>query len=297
MAKTQKKEVEIDVIELKRGSSELWLVGDAPFFCNRMAAKAKRELLLPRGRLSATQRATKLKHAPFAEYRDSPYLRRGTGETKFLMVGSAPKKAIAGAALRMPTSVSKTEISQLVSVPQEYVPVWGIPRLDLSVVRMAGISRTPDIRTRARLDRWAMRFDVQWIEPMLSINKVYQLAVAAGIVCGLGDWRIEKGGPNGSFRLVEPDDKELRDIIDGGGYLAQEQALQNPECANSESQELLDWYLSEMERRGLNPDEQQIEDVEVEDVEQVGPFGAGDEQIYAPTSSVGSLPLQNGEEH
>lgn len=292
MAKTQKAPQEIDVIELKRGSATIWVIGEAPFYCNRMAAKAKRELLLPRGRLTQTQRATKLKHAPFAEFRDSPYLRRGPGDTKLLMIGSAPKRAIAGAALRMPSSVNKTEINQLVSVPEEYCSIWGIPRLDMSVVRMAGISRTPDIRTRARLDRWAMRIKVGWIEPMLNISKVAQLAVAAGIVCGLGDWRLEKGGPNGAFRIVEEDDPELSDIIESGGYLAQERALREPECANGETEELLGWYLEELARRGLKPDDEQPEEVEVEpDSEFI--FGAGEEHLYAPNGSVQELPIQD----
>jgi hypothetical protein len=114
MARTTKTEPqEIDVIELHRGEATFWLVGESPFFCNRMAAKAKRSLLMPSGPLTKTQKATKLKHAPFAEFRDSPYLRQGPGETLFRqgpgetlfeMIGSAPKMAIASAALRMPTS-------------------------------------------------------------------------------------------------------------------------------------------------------------------------------------------------
>jgi len=297
MAKTaQPKSIEIDVVQLRRGQSTLWLLGETPFYFNRMAAKAKRELLLPRGRLTQTQRATKLKHAPFHEYRDSAYMLPAASETKLQMVGSAPKKAAAGAALRMPSGVSKTEINALVSVPQEYCPIWGVPRLDMSVVRMAGISRTPDIRTRARLDRWAMRVTYQWVEPMLNETKVVTLVVGSGMVCGLGDWRIEKGGPNGGFRLAEPDDKELADIIAEGGALAQEEALREPICANAETEELLSWYLDELGRRGLKPEDEEPEDIEVEDPA-VMVFGAGSEAIIAPGNGVDRLAVQDGEEN
>jgi hypothetical protein len=300
MAKTvQPKVLEIDVITLRRGQSTFWLVGETPFYCNRMAAKAKRELLMPRGRLTTMQRATKLKHAPFAEYRDSPYLRRAgeAAETKFMMVGSAPKKAVAVAALRMPSGVSKAEINALVSVPDEYCPLWGIPRLDMSVVRMAGISRTPDIRTRAKIDRWAMRVPFRWTEPMLNEVKVTQLVLGGGLVSGLGDWRIEKGGSAGGYRVVEDpaNDHELRDIIESSGFVAQEEALANPVCSNSETEELLAWYLDELGRRGIKPEDEQPEDIEVEDPSTMI-FGAGQEHLIAPGNGVDRLAVQEGDE-
>jgi hypothetical protein len=153
---------------------------------------------------------------------------------------------------------------------------------------MAGISRTPDIRTRARIERWAARVKVSWIEPMLSATKVTQLAFSAGIVCGIGDWRIEKGGPHGGFRIAEPDDPELLDIIAGGGYLAQEEALKNPECSNAETEELLGWYLDELARRGISPEDEQPEEIEVDEP---GPmiFGAGDEHLEASNGHTAAL--------
>lgn len=285
--------VEIDVIDLKRGDAVMWLLGETPFYCNRMAAKAKQALLFPSPALTKVQRATKLKHAPYAEYRDSPYARKGPGPTKLLMRGSAPKMAIAGAALRMPTSVNKTEIKQLVSCPDEYCPLWGIPALDMSVVRMAGISRTPDIRTRARIDRWAMRVPIRWTEPMLNEKKVAQLAHSAGFICGLGDWRIEKGGPNGGFRIVPYDDPELRDIIESGGYLAQEEALKNPDCSNDETQELLEWYLDELARRGINPELERPEEIEVYDPDGPMQFNAAGNGIEAPEAGVKALDIDD----
>ena len=76
MARTIKAapQVEIDVMTLKQGTSTYRLIGDTPFFSNRMAAKAKRELLFPHGPMTKTQKATKLKHAPYAEYRELPLL-------------------------------------------------------------------------------------------------------------------------------------------------------------------------------------------------------------------------------
>jgi hypothetical protein len=301
MARTIKAapQVEIDVMTLKQGTSTYRLIGDTPFFSNRMAAKAKRELLFPHGPMTKTQKATKLKHAPYAEYRDSPYLGPVGGPTLFEMIGSAPKMSIASAALRMPTSASKTEIKQLVRSPAEKISLWGIPKLDMSVVRMAGISRTPDIRTRAKMDRWAMEVTLTWAEPMLNTTKVTQLLISAGFICGLGDWRVEKGGEYGAFHVVlDPDDKEFLDIKAEGGYQAQEEALRNPVCANAETEELMAWYLDELARRGINPEDEQPEDITDEDPTPGElQFAAGDETLLAPKEVTRPLPVgKNGVE-
>lgn len=287
-----KKATSIEVIDLKRPEMTVWLVGQTPFYCNRMAEKAKRTLLLPSGLMSKGQKATRLKHAPFAEYRDSPYRRGVVGDTRILMVGSAIKKAIATAALEMPTSVAKTQINRLVSTPEEYVPIWGVPRLDMAVVRQAGMNRTPDIRTRARIDHWAMRVKVNWLEPMLTETKIAQLIIAAGMMCGVGDWRQEKGGSAGTWRLAEADDKELLDIIAGGGYLAQEEALREPECSNGETEDLLNWYREEMDRRGLSIDDQVSEDIEVDDPDAPYVVNAAGDAVPIPNGHSTDLPHQ-----
>lgn len=265
MAKSKSDTLEIDVIDFRRGSMTAWLLGDTPFYCNRMAEKAKRELLMPHGRRTISERATILKHAPYAEYRASPYLRRGDGETRIMMVASAPKKALAQAAIDMPTAIAKAQINRLVSTPEEYIPIWGVPRLAMDVVRQAGINRAPDIRTRARIDRWATRVVVQWAEPMLNESKVATLLAASGVICGIGDWRQEKGGgSNGLYRLVASDNPELLSIIESGGITEQDAALREPECANAESEELLAWYLAELGRRGLSPDDELPEEIETD---------------------------------
>jgi hypothetical protein len=52
------KPLELEVIDLERGNTDLYIVGTSPFYCNRMGAKAQRELLLPRGTLTRAQKAT-----------------------------------------------------------------------------------------------------------------------------------------------------------------------------------------------------------------------------------------------
>lgn len=252
MAKTitKTKPDEIEVQSLQQGEVTFCVLGLSPFYCNRVAEKAKRELLMPRGRLTSAQKANNLKHNPLEEYRNSPYLRREEGPTRIMMKATAFKGAIAQAAIDMPTAVSKSQINRLAYVVDEYVPIWGVPRLDMDIVRSADMARTPDIRTRARIERWASRVRIRYVMPMLSERSVATLLAASGIICGVGDFRQEKGkGSNGLYALVAEDDPEYLRIIAEGGMDAQDAALADPECSNAETEDLLQWFNEEIERR------------------------------------------------
>src|SRR5215469_8361388 len=113
---TRKESSDIEVTKLEQGEVTFWLLGTTPFYCNRVAEKAKRELLLPRtGRLTAAQKEQNLKHDPDAEFRDSPYLRRpdDAGPTRVMMKATAIKGAIGQAAIDMPTAVARAQIDRL----------------------------------------------------------------------------------------------------------------------------------------------------------------------------------------
>lgn len=250
MAKSQPKSPEIQVITLQQEEMTFCILGITPFYCNRVSEKAKRQLLFPSGRMSAAQKADNLKHDPLKEFRDSPYLRKGPGPTRIMMLATAFKAAIAETAVRMPTSVAKTEINCLAYVVDEYVPIWGVPRLDMAVVRSADIAKTPDIRTRAKISQWASRVTVRYTLPMLRGNAVAQLLASSGMIMGIGDFRQQKGkGNNGLFQIVSDDDPRYLAVINDGGMEAQDAALENPECSNAETEDLFSWWNEEFARR------------------------------------------------
>lgn len=252
MAKTatRTKTDEIEVQSLQQGEVTFCVLGDSPFYCNRVAEKAKRELLMPRGRLTTAQKANNLKHNPVEEYRNSPYLRRGDGPTRIMMKATAFKGAIAQAAIDMPTAVSKSQINRLAYVVDEFVPIWGVPRLDMDIVRSADMARTPDIRIRARIERWASQVRIRYVMPMLSERSVATLLAASGIICGIGDFRQEKGkGSNGLYGIVPEDDPEYLRVIAEGGTAAQDAALADPTCSNAETEDLLEWFKQEVASR------------------------------------------------
>lgn len=241
-----------DYIKVKDDTVHCYVVGTSPIICNRMSEKAKHELLMPRGKKTASEKATTLKHDPIAEYQASPYrLKDPKAPTLIAVLATAFKGSLRTAALDMP-GAKKSQIGRLTWVTGEHVSIYGVPKLFMSVTRSADMNRTPDIRTRAILPEWAAKVSINYVEPLIKMQAVVNLLAAAGITVGVGDWRPEKGAGNyGQFKIVSPTDPEYLRIVKQGGRAAQEEAMKNPVCYDDDSTEMLSWYTDELSKRQL----------------------------------------------
>lgn len=249
-----KEEKKISVIEITEGVFQLYIVGKTPLILNRMSEKARQELLCPKGRKGAAEKAVTIKHDVIAEFRASAHtLKDSKAPTLLAIPAAAPKRAIATAALDLP-GAKKAQIGRLCWVPGEYLPVYGKPQLLISTVRNSDMNHTPDQRTRVIVPHWACLLTINFAQPILSPEVVSRLLVAAGFYVGVGDWRNEKGAGNyGQFRVLTPEeakkDEEVR-LIMKDGRKVQEKAMANPDCYDDESADLLAHFLKEMELRG-----------------------------------------------
>ena len=250
---TTKQSVEVfDIPEIVRGRIQVCILGTSPLLCNRMPEKAMRQLLAPPARRSKSQMEATMKHEPILEFRASPYiLRDPKAPTLLAMLPTALKSAMRTAALDLP-GAKKAQVGRLVQVNWDRQPVFGIPKLHMAIVRNSDINHTPDVRTRACLKEWACKFEVSFTKTILREQSILNLIVAAGMQSGIGDWRQEKGsGSYGSFEIVAPDHPDFVRIVKTGGRKAQQEAMDNPECYDEESAELMAWYEPEMKRRGF----------------------------------------------
>ena len=75
------------------------------------------------------------------------------------------------------------------------------PRIDLVV--LAGIGRTMDVRKRPYIHDWKTTVKVQFNADKFSPSEILTLFQAAGMCVGVGDWRPEKGGNHGMWRIAE----------------------------------------------------------------------------------------------
>lgn len=226
--------------------------GVRPLINHRLAQKARQELLMPVGRRSTAERASSLKHDPIEEFRASPYrIRDEQAPTLIGIPASAFKGAMMTAALRLP-GAKKTEIGQLLWVEGDLVPVYGVPELFMAITRSADMARTPDVRTRAIMAEWATEIEITFTKPILNQTSILNLLTAAGRICGVGDWRPEKGkGTYGQFVLTHVEEDPLwQRIAAEGGRDVQVAALANPTAYDEESEELLGWFEDEVSARG-----------------------------------------------
>jgi hypothetical protein len=236
---------------LKMRDVSLCILGASPLIFNRQSAKAQRELLLPAAAKNRAARRSELKHDPLSEYRNSVYRDADdAAATRLVFPAPAFKGAAMTAALEVP-GATKSSVGRLLQVVGYQVRIYGVPKLYMTGVRQAGMNRTPDIRTRAILPEWATMVQVRYPVGSIEPASVANLFAAAGQVCGVGDFRQEKGkGSFGLFSLVNETDPDFVRIVAGGGREAQEAALDNPEAFDQESAELWSWFEEEIVARG-----------------------------------------------
>lgn len=241
----------LEVLEINTGKVEFFVLGKTPFIANSMSNKALHEFLLPKGKKTSAEKAHSLKHDPRQEFRDSPYVNADPKAATYIEhLATAFKQAIRGAGVDVPGS-SKAQMGRLMWVESERVPIYGKPQIFMAVTRSSDQKQTPDIRTRCIIPEWACKITVSFVQPILTYKTVGNLLAAAGLIQGVGDWRPQKGSGNyGQFELVDAKNKDFNRIIKFG-HAQQLKAMQDPEAYDHETEKLLAWFDSEIDRRGV----------------------------------------------
>ena len=226
--KTTVKAMGLSIESLQQTEVSFKIIGTAPLIYNSMSLKAQKTLLMGAAKKTAAEKK-EIKHNPEEEFVDSCYI-NGTNGSYLSFPSTGIKRGMATAALET-AGVTKASINRGIYVVGEHINVWGKPYMNMSVVRSSDINRTPDIRTRAKLPNWCTEVTVRYINPTFSQLDITALLVNAGTLCGLGDWRIEKGGPMGGYRIVQTkdDQKSFDRLVKEEGVTCQKLALENPE--------------------------------------------------------------------
>jgi hypothetical protein len=243
-------EAAIVVKQFKQARIQVPILGLTPFVCNRQSEKVWRELLFPAPKENAATRALKLKHDPYQEFQDSPYLDQSEhSPTLILTKGAAFKSAVCDSAIDSP-DVKAAQVRRLVCVPDFYVSLYGLPKMWMTDVRQAGMSRTPDIRTRAILPEWCALVTFTFVTPQVNERKLLHLITNGGMTRGVGDGRTEKGALDfGQFRPVNANDPIFQSIMTTGGREAQKAAMAAADPYDKETGELFQWFQGELAQR------------------------------------------------
>lgn len=245
MAKKQAQQSsEITIPALKVRTMDVFIIGTQPLVYNRLSEKARQQLLFPprASRKTKDRSEEGIKHNPFEEYQNSFYL-AGDGPTLCKLPTSALKNALETAALDA-DGVAKSEVSRGIWLDRRDSPVWGNPALFMCGVRQAGISKTPDIRTRGVLMEWASRFTLNFVEERFTVKTIMILLERAGMLSGIGDFRQEKGAGNfGQFRTTTEEDPEFQRIVASYGREYQLAKYAEPDFFDEETKQLYEWWI------------------------------------------------------
>lgn len=198
-------------IEIDRIAAETWRVpieGTSPLIVHNFSEKSKRQML------EAQQGKKKLKEIrdPQKEYEAAFYRISDpiTGESRYGFPVTAFKAATTGAARFYDKSVSMTALRQFLFMrgiltdadPQQLVEIMGEPRIREDVVRLGGPSRSADLRYRPEFRQWGTTLEVTFVTSSISLGSVLSLIDAGGLGIGVGEWRPEKRGEFGTYRVA-----------------------------------------------------------------------------------------------
>jgi len=175
---------------------ELHVVGISPLIVHKWSAKAKREILEKQMKKAKTGKEAK---KPEQDYEDSMYRMSNGGGCGFPAIGF---KLSAVNACRLVDGFPMTSARQMFFVladEGDLVKIYGEPRMREDMVRVGrGVA---DIRYRAEFPEWSAKLRIDFDARVISAEQIANLFALAGHSVGIGEWRPEKDGDFGRFRI------------------------------------------------------------------------------------------------
>jgi hypothetical protein len=191
------------------------IVGTTPLIVHRFSEKAKRQMLdNMQGRKSPKQAKD-----PQAEY-EAAFYRLGDGGYGFPSL--AFKAATVGGA-RFYSGVTMTALKQFMYLRGEVgddgralTRIEGDPVMREDVVTVG--RNGSDLRYRPQFSEWRATLEVTYVTSALTRGSVLSLIDAGGMGVGVGEWRPEKDGDFGTYR-VDPA-REVEVVTSAGEKVA-----------------------------------------------------------------------------
>lgn len=170
----------------------LEITGTADLIQNRFSQKSVEQMLRKHMGISVQRESKKPR-----EVLDDATVRNLDGRVSMPPTGF--KLAMIGAASQL-KGLKKTQLRTALFVQGNSIPITyeeTVPRMDIT--RTSGIGRTPDVRFRPSFRNWKARLIIQFAD-VLTVQTVVDLLNRAGH-SGVGEWRPEKNGSFGTFRV------------------------------------------------------------------------------------------------
>lgn len=218
--KTSTEPVNIVIPPIDVQYATITIKGDTPLIMHKWSEKAKKEIL-DKERGKAKSKKHDIKN-PVADFINSLYWLEGepaqedltTEESaaeafsnaiqngaRFGFPSVAFKAAAVAAGFRAGITKNKVVMNGAFHIDDEFVEINGTPEMREDMVVVGGQNRSADIRYRGEFKEWSATFTVKYNAGAITLEQLMALFNMGGFACGLGEWRIEKGGQFGAFHI------------------------------------------------------------------------------------------------
>jgi len=188
------------------------IIGTSGLLCHAWSKKAIDQMARKQSQIdsgNAKSKAAKREpKIPEDEFRGSLYgpLEFGRHKGKYWFPATAFKRACATASLSMGADISKSFVLQSFHIRGEAeggmgCVLEGTPEMVQHMVKIPYPANVADIRYRGMFYAWSTMLDITFNEAMVSESTIVEILNVAGFGVGIGEWRPEKGGIYGQFKV------------------------------------------------------------------------------------------------
>lgn len=204
----------ITLPEFRVQEVKFYLIGTAPLIVHAFPEKSRKEMLDKQRKVAKGGRDAR---DPYAEVEASKYRlpepHEGDG---FPAVGFKDAAVTACTSLADVTKVAARQAFRVAGIPMNrpgvlegsfvrtaLVPLIATePVIREDVARLSGPGRPPEMRYRPEYSEWGVILDVSINPQVVSIGQMATMFDAAGHGVGIGDYRPERDGDCGTFKLA-----------------------------------------------------------------------------------------------
>ncbi|MDI6026722.1 hypothetical protein QBK99_11020 [Corticibacterium sp. UT-5YL-CI-8] len=208
-------------------SFRVWIVGETPIITHAWSEKAKREML--QKQVKATK-AGKDARDPQADFVSSLYEMTpgvfgfpATGVKNCILSAAHKDKGIARsgvmAALWIDAEMTRVRPALAGAIcDMPLIRIWGSePEMREDMVKIgSGLNKTANLAYRAQFTVWAMRVTGRFNPAVINEEALAFLIQESGFSSGLGEWRNERKGMFGAFRMADANEEKAWDAYSSG---------------------------------------------------------------------------------
>ena len=240
--KSKQDEIQVDIPEISKEpvnlagllskkpifqAFKLWVVGTTPLIVHAWSQKAKLEMLSKQVKAVKPGKEARNPEQDFVdslyEMTEGVYGFPATGVKNCILSAAHKDRGVARSSVlsslwidAQMTKVRPALAGAICDMP--LIRIWGSePQMREDMTKIgSGLNKIANLAYRAQFSTWALRVTGRFNSSVLSAETLAFLIQQSGMASGLGEWRNERRGLFGAFRLASEEDEAQWDAFSKG---------------------------------------------------------------------------------